>query len=151
MTLRTGCQKGFTLLEIAVTIVVSGTLLAAAMPNLSTAMSASQLKSASRATAQYIRLVRASAVNKNCNSRLVVSANGKTLTTQVDRSGTWAATGQPLVLDGGTTISSILPSASALTFTSQGTASGTVTVVLETSRGDRRNLVVSPLGAVEAS
>jgi prepilin-type N-terminal cleavage/methylation domain-containing protein len=150
MTPRRNCEKGFTILETMVAAAVSGALLVAAIPNLSTALNASRLKSASRATAQYLRLVRASGINKNCNSRLVVSADGKKLTIEVDRSGGWAASGQPLALEGGTTIS-IVPSPSALTFTSQGTTSGTVTVTLQTTRGDRKNLVVSPLGIVEPS
>jgi len=151
MRLPDNSQRGFTILETLVAATISGALLLAAVPNVSSALSAGRLQSASRATAQYLRLVRATAVGKNLQSRLVVSGGGSTLSTEVYRSGAWTATGQPLVLEGGASVASVLPSASALVFTSQGTTSGTVTVVVQTSRGDHRNLVVSPLGVVEAS
>jgi type II secretory pathway pseudopilin PulG len=147
-TLKT--QKGFTILETMLAAGISGTLLLAASPNLSSALGAAQLQSASRATAQYVRVARAVAVGKNLSSRIVVDGSGSTLTTQVLRSGTWTNTGTPLVLTNGTTVSSVAPSASALGFTSQGpTSSGTVTVTLRDSRGDTKSLVVSILGSVD--
>jgi len=147
---RLKCQKGFTILETMVAAGISGTLLLAATPNLSSALGAAQLQSATRSTAQYVRLARATAVGKNLPSRIALSQGGSTLTTQVLRSGTWTSTGQPLVLTNGTTVSSIAPSASALAFGSQGTTTGTVTITLRTSRGDTRSLVISILGQVQA-
>ncbi len=144
-------QKGFTILETLVAAGVSGALLAAALPNLSTALSASRLQSALRSTGQHVRLARAIAVGKNLPSRIVVSEDGSRLTTQVLRSGSWTNSGTPLVLSDNTTVSSVSPSASALAFTSQGTTAGTVTITLRTSRGDSRSLVVSLLGSVEIS
>ncbi|MBI2964190.1 MAG: GspH/FimT family pseudopilin [Deltaproteobacteria bacterium] len=144
-------QKGFTILETLVAAGVSGALLAAALPNLSTALSASRLQAGLRSTAQHVRLARATAVGKNLQSRVVVSENGATLTTQVLRNGTWTSSGIPLVFADGTRVSSVSPSASALTFTSQGTTSGAVTITLRTAAGDSRSLTVSLLGAVEAS
>jgi type II secretory pathway pseudopilin PulG len=146
-TLRS--ENGFTILETMLAASLTGALLLAATPNLSTALGAAQLKSASRATAQYVRLSRAIAVGKNLSSRIVVSTSGTTLTTQVLRSGTWTNTGTPLALTNGTTVSNVAPSSSALSFTSQGTTSGTVTITLRDSSGDTKNLVVSILGAVD--
>jgi len=140
-------QKGFTILETLVAAGVSGALLVAATPNLSSALGAAQLQSASRSTAQYVRLARAIAVGKNLSSRIVV--NGSTLTTQVLRAGTWTDTGTPLALTNGTTVSAVSPSPSALAFSTQGTTSGTVTITLRDSRGDTKNLVVSILGSVD--
>lgn len=141
--------KGFTVLETMLAASLTGAMLLAATPNLSTALGAAQLKSASRSTAQFVRVTRAIAVGKNLSSRITVSTNGTTLTTQVLRSGTWTNTGTPLVLTNGTTVSNVSPSSSALSFTSQGTTSGTVTITLSDSRGDTKNLVVSILGSVD--
>ena len=149
MKLGLTCQKGFTILETMVAAAVSGALLLAATPNLSSALGAAQLKSATRSTAQYVRLARATAVGKNLPSRIALSQGGSTLDAQVLRSGTWTSTGQPLALSNGTTVSSIVPSASALAFSTQGTTSGTVTITLQTSRGDTHTLVVSILGSVQ--
>lgn len=151
MRSRLQSQKGFTILETLVAAAVSGALLTAALPNLSTALSASSLQAALRSTAQHVRLARATAVGKNLQSRIVVGADGSTLTTQVLRGSSWTNSGTPLVLGDSTQIFSVSPSASALTFTSQGTTSGTVTITLRTARGDSRSLVVSLLGSVEAS
>lgn len=142
-------EKGFTILETMLAAGISGAVLLAAAPNLATALGAATLQSASRATAQQVRLARAIAVGKNLSSRIVVSGNGSTLTTQVLRSGTWTNTGTPLVLTNGATVSNVAPSASTLSFTSQGTTSGTVTITLRDSAGDTKNLVVSILGSVD--
>lgn len=149
MRRRIGAQKGFSILETMVVVAISGAIVAAATPNLSTALSGAQLQAASRSTAQFIRLTRATAVGKNALAR--VSVSGSTLTTQISRNGgtTWTNTGTPLVLSNGTTVSSISPSASALSFTSQGTTPGTVTITLRTGRGDTKSLVVSILGSVD--
>jgi len=146
-TLRS--DKGFTILETMVAAGVSGAMLLAAAPNISSVLGAATLQSAGRATAQYVRLARAIAVGKNLSSRIVVNGSGSTLTTQVLRSGTWTNTGTPLVLTNGATVSSVAPSSSALGFTSQGTTSGTVTITLRDSSGDTKNLVVSILGSVD--
>jgi type II secretory pathway pseudopilin PulG len=147
----THSERGFTILETLVAVIVAAAVLLAAAPSLSMALNAAQLLSASRATAQYVRLARATAVGKNLQSRIVVSVDGSTLTTQVLRSGSWTSTGTPLVLSSGTTVYAISPSAAALSFSAQGTTSGTVTITLRTGRGDMRNLTVSLLGMVETS
>jgi prepilin-type N-terminal cleavage/methylation domain-containing protein len=144
-------DDGFTILEMLVAVGLVTALLLAAAPSLGTALNAADLLSASRETAQYVRLARATAVGKNLPSRVVVSEDGSTLTIEVLRSGTWSSTGTPLVLGGGTTVASIAPSASALSFSTQGTTSGTVTITLHTVRGDSQSLEVSLLGMVESS
>ena len=148
MRLKTHSQKGFTVLETMVAAGVSGAIIAAAAPNLATMLSAASLQSELRSTAQYVRLARATAVGKNQTAQIVV--NGGTLTMQVSPDGTtWTNTGTPLVLGSGTTVSSISPNASALSFTNQGTTSSTVTITLQTTRGDTKSLVVSILGSVD--
>ncbi|HUE39167.1 MAG TPA: type II secretion system protein [Candidatus Binatia bacterium] len=144
----TRCQKGFTILETMVTAGVAGALLLAATPHMSSALTAAQLKSSLRATAQYVRLARATAVGKNLQSRIALSGGGTTLTTQVLRAGTWTNTGTPLVLTNGTTVSSIAPSSSALAFSAQGIASSAVTITLQTSSGATNTVTVSILGSV---
>jgi prepilin-type N-terminal cleavage/methylation domain-containing protein len=151
MRSRLRCQKGFTILEMMVAAGISGTLLLAAMPHMSSALAASQLQSALRSTAQQVRLARAVAVGKNLPSRIALGQGGATLTMQVLRAGTWADTGTPLVLSNGTTVSAIAPSTSALAFSTQGTTAGAVTITLQTSRGDTHTLVVSILGTVQTT
>jgi len=146
---KLGWNSGFTILETIVVVGVSGTILAAALPNLMTVVNAAQLLAATRSSAQFVRLARSVAIGKNLQSRVVVSENGSTLTTQVNRNYTWTNTGTPLVLTNGMIVSSISPSASALSFTSQGTTSGTVTIVLRDSGGHTKSLVVSILGSVD--
>jgi Tfp pilus assembly protein FimT len=122
-----------------------------ALPNFATFQTSFQLMSATRTTAQFVRLARAIAVGRNLPSRIVISQSGSTMTTQIFRNGAWASIGTPMVLTGGTSVSAVQPSASALSFSAQGIAAGTVTITLRASRGDQKSLVVSLLGSVDAA
>jgi Tfp pilus assembly protein FimT len=143
-------NAGFSVLETLVAATVSGALFAAALPNLASAWSASQLQSTTRATAQYVRLARAVAIGKNLPSRISLSGGGTQLTTEVLRSGTWTSTNQPLVLEGGSLVSSVSPTPSALAFSTQGITSGAVRITIQSARGDTTTLNVSILGEVTA-
>jgi prepilin-type N-terminal cleavage/methylation domain-containing protein len=145
-------QKGFTLLETLVTAGIAGTLATVAFPGMSSALNSHRLMAGLRGTVGAVRVARSSAVTRNVQSRLSVSEDGKTLTVQVDPSGTntWVSIGTPLVLDGGVTVSSVSPS-NGLVFTSQGTVSNAVTVTLRNARGDTHNIAVGLLGSVDIS
>lgn len=144
-------DKGLTILETILTVSITGAVVTAAAPNFSAALTAPRLQAALRSGAQQVRLARATAVARNLSSRVVVSADGSTMTTQVLRNGSWTNSGTPLVLGSGATVASVSPSASALSFDSQGMTSGTVTITFRTSNGSQRSMVVSLLGSVEAS
>ena len=143
-------SQGFTLFETLIAMAISGLILAVSLPNLSTLVNAHQLQSGLRSTTGYVRLVRAMAVAKNLQTRLVVSADGGTLTTEAYRSGTWAATGAPLVLGDTIKVTSILP-VTGLVFMPQGTTNAAATLTLQTGGGSTHTISVSLLGAVEVS
>ncbi|MGH7818574.1 MAG: pilus assembly FimT family protein, partial [Candidatus Binatia bacterium] len=142
-------QKGLTLLETLVAAVMSGILLAAAMPSLSGALNAHQLQAALRSTTNYVRVIRSIAVARNVQSRLVVSADGRTLSTEVRSAGVWTAAGQPLVLDGGVVVSAVTPLA-GLEFNPQGTTNAASTISIQSAQGSTHTVSVSILGSVSS-
>ncbi len=144
-------EAGLTFLEVLVALGVVAVVAATALPGFAVFRTALQLTSATRATAQCLRLARAIAVGRNAPARVVVSGDGSTMTTQVFRNGVWTSTGTPTVLDGGMKVAAVQPSASALAFSSQGIASSTVTITLRAPSGGQRNLVVGMLGSVDAA
>jgi len=144
-------QRGFTLLETLVTVGIAGTLAAVTFPSLSNALNSHRLTAGLRGAVGCIRVARSTAVTRNEQAQVVVSADGTTLTVQGSSDGvTWTNIGTPLVLDGGVTVSSVSPT-SGLLFTSQGTVASTVTVSLANVRGDVRTITVGVLGRVDMS
>jgi prepilin-type N-terminal cleavage/methylation domain-containing protein len=145
-------QRGFTLLETLVTASIAGTLAAVTFPGMSSALNSHRLMAGLRGAVGSIRVARSSAVTRNVQSRISVSEDGKTLTVQVDPSGTntWVSIGTPLVLDGGVTVSSLAP-ANGLVFTPKGTVANAVTVTLQNVRGDTHNITVGLIGSVDIS
>jgi prepilin-type N-terminal cleavage/methylation domain-containing protein len=145
------CQRGFSLLETLVTAGIAGSLAAATIPSMSTALNAHRLNAALRETVGVIRVARSSAIVRHIQGRVVVSADGKTLTVQVNRASTgWTTIGTARYLDGGVAVSDVSP-AGGLTFSSQGAVANAVTVTLQNARGDTRQISVSLLGSVEVS
>jgi prepilin-type N-terminal cleavage/methylation domain-containing protein len=145
-------ERGFTLLETLVTAGIAGTLAAVTFPGMSSALNSHRLTAGLRGAVGSIRVARSSAVTRNVQSRVSVSEDGKTLTVQVDPSGTntWVSIGTPLVLDGGVTVSSVSP-ANGLVFTPKGTVANAVTVTLQNARGDTHNIAVGLIGSVDIS
>jgi prepilin-type N-terminal cleavage/methylation domain-containing protein len=145
-------QKGFTLLETLVTAGIAGTLAAVTFPGMSSALNSHRLMAGLRGTVGAVRVARSSAVTRNVQSRVSVSEDGKTLTVQVDPSGTntWVSIGTPLVLDGGVTVSSVSP-VNGLVFTPTGTVANAVTVTLRNVQGDTHNIAVGLIGSVDIS
>lgn len=141
-------SRGFTLFETLVATALSSLILAVSLPSLSTLVNAHQLQSGLRSTTGYIRLVRAVAVARNLQSRLVVSVDGSTLTTEVLLGGTWTTAGAPLPLSDPIKVTLISPP-TGLVFTPQGTANAATTLTLQTTRGDIHTITVSLLGSVE--
>ncbi len=95
-----------------------------------------------------IRVARSAAISRNVQARIVVSGDGKTLSVEADRPGVgWTGIGTPVVLDGGVTVSAVSP-ANGLTFTTDGRVNSSVTVTLQNTRGDTKQISVSLLGGV---
>jgi len=140
------CQRGFSLLETIVTATIAGTLAAATIPGMSSAMNAHRLNAALRVTVGAIRVARSAAIAKHVQGRVTVT-NSNTITAEVNQSGTWTTVGPARYLDGGVTISDV----SALVFSNQGTLANAVTVTLQNARGDTRQISVALLGGVEIS
>jgi Tfp pilus assembly protein FimT len=133
-----------------VTTAVAGVLTTVAMPNLSSALQAHRLTASLRKTVGCIRVARSSAITRNQQARIDLSADSSTLTVQVNSGGTWTSVGTPAVLDSGVTVSSVSPSG-GLVFTSQGTVANQVTVTVQNSVGGSRQVTVTLLGAVQVS
>lgn len=147
LTKSLGNSRGFTLMEMLVATSVAGVLLATSIPSLGTALSAHYLQSGLRTTANYVRVVRSTAVARNLQARLVVSEDGSNLSTEIYR-GSWQAVGSPVDLDE-TTISAVSPT--TLTFTPQGNATAATTLTVRNGRGGTATIAVSILGSVEIS
>lgn len=141
-------ESGFTLFELLATATILSILAAVAFPSMSSALDAHRLTAGLRASVGCIRVARSSAISRNIPGRIVVSGDGTTLIPQVNRSGTWTTISTPLVLEGGVTVASVTPSG-GLVFTAQGTLANPVTVTLQNSRGDTRQITVSLLGAAD--
>lgn len=143
-------ERGFSLLDIMVTTAVAGVLTTVALPNLSSAMQSHRLTASLRKTVGCIRVARSSAITRNQQSRITLSADNATLTVEVNAGGTWTPVGTPAVLDSGVTVSSVSPSG-GLVFTGQGTVANQVTVTVQNIVGGSRQVTVSLLGAVQVS
>src|SRR5262249_42624704 len=145
-------QRGFTLLETLVTAGIAGTLAAVTFPGMSSALNSHRLTAGLRGTVGAIRVARSAAGTRNVQAGVSVSGDGKTLTVQVDPSGTntWVSIGTPLALDGGVTVSSVSP-ANGLVFTPRGTVANAVTVTLSNARGDTHGIAVGLIGSVDIS
>jgi prepilin-type N-terminal cleavage/methylation domain-containing protein len=144
-------QAGFTLLEMLVAIFMAGVLVTAAMPSLSSSLTAHHLKAASRTTTNYVRVVRSTAISRNAQTRLLLSNNGTTLSTQVLNGASWESVGSPVVLEGGVRVSSVNPS-TGIVFHPQGySVNGASTLTLTATQGSTHVLSVSLLGSVNSS
>jgi len=141
-------EAGFSIFELLVVVIIFSVLATMAFPSLSTSLGAQRLTAGLRKSVNAIRVARSTAISRNVQARIVVSGDGKSLSVEANRPGVgWTSIGTPVVLDGGVTVSAVSP-ANGLLFTSEGRVAGTVTVTLQNSRGDSKQISVSLLGAV---
>jgi hypothetical protein len=118
------------------------------LPNLSTMVNGHRLEGGVRASANYLRVVRSTAIARNLQSRLRVSADGSTLSTEVFRNGAWESAGEPMTLGGDTVVSLVTPP-SGLLFDAQGRASAASSITIRNAAGKTAGVSVSLLGAME--
>lgn len=140
-------QRGLTLFETLIAAIMTGILMTAALPSLSSSLTAHALQASVRSTSNYVRMVRSVAVSRNTRSRLVVGADGTRLTMQALESGTWTNVGTGLTLESGVRIENVNPN-TGLEFNAQGTTTAATTLTLATSSGSTRAISVSFLGNV---
>lgn len=148
MNPRLADQRAFTLLEALVAAIVVSVIATFSLPSLASGIRAANLASATRATTNHIRRVRATAVARHTQARLVVTSEDELGIEVLD--GSWTRLPTGVVLDGGVRIVTVTPGG-GIVFESEGTAASTGTVRLRNGRGDERLITVSILGAVDAS
>jgi Tfp pilus assembly protein FimT len=144
--LRHHRPAGFTLLEALVAAFVVSVVMTFSLPSLIDGLRSHSMTSGVRTTASYLRVVRGTAIARGTQSRLVV-INGNQLATEVSASGSWTRVGRGVTLDGGVSIVQVTNG--PITFEREGTISAPAAVTLENPRGDRRQVAVTMLGAVE--
>lgn len=140
-------SHGFTLLEALVAAFVVAVVMTFSLPSLADGLRSHAITSATRTTAAYLRVVRATAITRGTEARLAVSG-GRALTTEVSLSGSWTPVGRGVTLDG---VSVVAVGGGPIVFRREGTLTAPATVTLENARGDRRQIEVSMLGAIEVA
>lgn len=148
LTSRVSPCRGFTLVELLITIAIMSILLMAAIPNFTEAMLSSKLNGYATSLVSSARLARSEAVKRNATVRLCVSTDGSTCAT-----GLWS---QGWIVLSGTTVIERQPAAAAgyrmsetsgtsnLTFDATGVGASTaeVTVCYKTSKTGSQERVV---------
>jgi type IV fimbrial biogenesis protein FimT len=136
--------RGFTLVEILVTIALIGIISAIAIPDWGTLLPTFRLNGATRQIQSELHRIKMKAVTENVNFQLVYSENGQTY--QVKRNGAELETKSlPEGIKLRTATSPL-----TLEFTPRGTPSsaGTVTVKLCNTKGEGKNVVVRATGRI---
>ena len=141
-----GGIKGFTLVEILVTVALIGIISAIAIPDWGTVLLTFRLGGATRQIQSELNRIKMKAVTENVNFQLVYSENGQTY--QVKRNGAELETKSlPEGIELRTATSPL-----TLEFTPRGTPSsaGTVTVKLCNTKGEGKNVVVRATGRIRS-
>lgn len=139
-------SAGFTLLEALVAAFVVSVVMTFSLPSLIDGLRSHSMTSGVRTTANYLRVVRSAAIARGTQARLVVT-DGKLLATEV-LTGSWTRVGRGVALDG---VSVVAITGGPIVFEREGTISAPAAVTLENSRGDRRQVAVAMLGAIEVA
>ena len=82
-------ERGFTLVELLVTLAVAGILFALAIPSMATFLNSNRLTTATNGLLADMQLARTEAIKRSAPAALCKSANGSTCST--DAGVTWAA------------------------------------------------------------
>ena len=141
-------ERGFTILEALVAVIMIAIVATFSLPSLGRGLRAHHLACATRAATNYIRVVRATAVARHTPARLVVTS-GKQLGVEV-LDGSWTRLPTGVVLDGSVVVTAVTPGG-GIVFGSDGTSAAAGTVRLRNALGDERVISISILGSVAAS
>lgn len=142
-------SRGFTLLELLVTVGLISLVMAFAAPSLADGLRVHAMTSGTRTAANYLRVVRATAIARGTQARLAIE-DGTTLTTEVFDSGSWLRVGRGITFGGGVYVADVDPD-SGIVFEREGTLSAPAGVTIANTRGDQRQVSVSLLGAIEVA
>ena len=138
--------RGFTLVEILVTVALIGIISAIAIPDWGTVLLTFRLNGATRQVQSELHRIKMKAVNENVDFQLVYSDKANSY--QVQRDGTLVETKVlPEGIDLRTATSPL-----TLEFTPRGTPSsaGTVTLKLCNTKGEGKNVVVRATGRMRS-
>jgi len=128
-------QAGFSFVELAVTLAITGILAAVAAPRIPVMLASYDVAEAARQVALDLRLARGRAITSNGHARL--QFDGHTYTPQREStpgSGTYVTTDP-----------------SAPTFDSRGLTTQTYTVTLTSSYGPTKTITVTTIGRINAN
>jgi type II secretory pathway pseudopilin PulG len=133
-------QRGFTVCRLMVTIAIAGVLLAAATPNIASAMRVYSVRSAARQVYGELQNARMAALTENRGYTFTADAGGASYSVQP--SGGPSAT-KPIEAAGVT-----IAAPNAIAFASNGSAATTATVTVTDSARTTLEVAVSPAGRV---
>jgi type IV fimbrial biogenesis protein FimT len=136
--------RGFTLVEILVTVALIGIISAIAIPDWGTVLLTFRLKGGARQVQANLDWAKWRAIHENAKHRLVFSSTGYTIEKFVDPD--WVDTGKGKDLPNGITVQT--DTTVEYTVIGKRTGSGTITVKLCNTKGEGRNLEVNTRGRI---
>jgi len=142
-------QAGFSFVELAVTLAITGILAAVAAPRIPVMLASYDVAEAARQVALDLRLARGRAITSNGHARL--QFDGHTYTPQrksTPGSGTYVSDGALQNLASSVTVTT---DPSAPTFDSRGLTTQTYTVTLTSSYGPTKTITVTTIGRINAN
>lgn len=139
-------QRGFTLLEVLMAIVLVGTLSAIAVPEIHQQLDRWRLSSATRQVVMDLKVARARAIAAGAAHRLHFAVGGGYRLERQRISGTYGAVGPAVNLPTGVRVVDCTAAGDAVAFRPRGHAVTFGSVTLENAAGDRRRVVVDIAG-----
>jgi len=140
-------HKGFTLVEMAVTVLIMGLLLAMGIPALQSMNQTLQLQGTAQNVASQLRLARERAISTGVDQVIHFTPNFPGGTT-IDYHQHNGAVGEGWSFPNGITYYNTYPAYSSVTFSRDGRASNSGFLVLENTRGARDTVSVQLSGMV---
>lgn len=139
-----GAARGFTLVELMVTIAVAAILIMIAVPNFSSIVNANRLTTAADAVVGGLNVARMEAIKRNSGTQFCSDLAGNNNTDTLGGAcGTLGGPGAVVALTGGTTPATVLVRNSVAQLTAPVQLSGDITAIRYTSQGLGYNATLS--------